>query len=43
MAIRVLLETLSPTERAVFLLREFEFDCPQISGILVKTRTPAGS
>jgi len=38
MAFLVLLETLSPTERAVFLLREvFEFDYPQISGILDKT------
>lgn len=38
MAFLVLLETLSPTERAVFLLREvFEFDYPQIAGILDKT------
>jgi RNA polymerase sigma-70 factor (ECF subfamily) len=35
MAFLVLLETLSPTERAVFLLREvFEFDYPQIAGIV---------
>lgn len=41
MAFLVLLETLSPTERAVFLLREvFEFDYPQIAGIL--DRTEAG-
>jgi RNA polymerase sigma-70 factor (ECF subfamily) len=40
MAFLVLLETLSPTERAVFLLREvFEFDYPQIAGILDKTET----
>jgi RNA polymerase sigma-70 factor, ECF subfamily len=40
MAFLVLLETLSPTERAVSLLREvFEFDYPQISGILDKTET----
>jgi RNA polymerase sigma-70 factor (ECF subfamily) len=39
MAFLVLLETLTPTERAVFLLREvFEFDYPQISGILDKTQ-----
>jgi RNA polymerase sigma-70 factor (ECF subfamily) len=38
MAFLVLLETLSPTERAVFLLREvFEFDYPQISAILDRT------
>jgi RNA polymerase sigma-70 factor (ECF subfamily) len=38
MAFLVLLEALSPTERAVFLLREvFEFDYPQIAGILGKT------
>jgi RNA polymerase sigma-70 factor, ECF subfamily len=38
MAFLVLLESLSPTERAVFLLREvFEFDYPQISNILDKT------
>ncbi len=38
MAFLVLMETLSPTERAVFLLREvFEFDYPQIAGILDKT------
>jgi RNA polymerase sigma-70 factor (ECF subfamily) len=37
MAFLVLLETLSPTERAVFLLREvFGFDYPQISGIVDK-------
>jgi RNA polymerase sigma-70 factor (ECF subfamily) len=37
-AFLVLLETLSPTERAVFLLREvFEFDYPEIAGILGKT------
>jgi RNA polymerase sigma-70 factor, ECF subfamily len=41
MAFLVLLETLSPTERAVFLLREvFEFDYPQIADIL--DRTEAG-
>ena len=40
MAFLVLLETLSPTERAVFLLREvFEFDYPQIAGIVDKTET----
>ena len=40
MAFLVLLETLSPTERAVFLLREvFEFDYPQISRMLDKTET----
>ncbi len=38
MAFLVLLETLTPTERAVFLLREvFEFDYPQISRMLNKT------
>ncbi len=38
MAFLVLLETLSPTERAVFLLREvFEFEYPEIAGILDKT------
>ncbi len=38
MAFLVLLETLTPTERAVFLLREvFEFDYPQISRMLDKT------
>jgi RNA polymerase sigma-70 factor (ECF subfamily) len=37
-AFLVLLEALSPTERAVFLLREvFEFDYPQIARILDKT------
>jgi RNA polymerase sigma-70 factor (ECF subfamily) len=37
-AFLVLLETLSPAERAVFLLREvFEFDYPHIAGILGKT------
>jgi RNA polymerase sigma-70 factor (ECF subfamily) len=37
-AFLVLLEALSPTERAVFLLREvFEFDYPQIARILGKT------
>jgi RNA polymerase sigma-70 factor (ECF subfamily) len=41
MAFLVLLETLSPTERAVFLLREvFEFDYPQIAAVL--DRTEAG-
>lgn len=41
MAFLVLLETLSPTERAVFLLREvFEFDYAQIASIL--DRTEAG-
>jgi RNA polymerase sigma-70 factor, ECF subfamily len=40
MAFLVLMETLSPTERAVFLLREvFEFDYAQISGMLDKTET----
>ncbi len=40
MAFLVLLETLSPTERAVFLLREvFEFDYPQISRALDKSET----
>jgi RNA polymerase sigma-70 factor (ECF subfamily) len=40
-AFLVLLETLTPTERAVFLLREvFEFDYPQIAGIL--DRSEAG-
>jgi RNA polymerase sigma-70 factor (ECF subfamily) len=40
MASQVLLETLSPTERAVFLLREvFEFDYPQIDSILDRTET----
>ncbi len=38
MAFLVLMETLSPTERAVFLLREvFEFDYPQIAGIVDRT------
>ncbi|HEX5404754.1 MAG TPA: RNA polymerase sigma-70 factor [Pseudonocardiaceae bacterium] len=38
MAFLVLLETLTPTERAVFLLREvFEFDYPQISRMLDKS------
>jgi len=38
MAFLVLLETLTPTERAVFLLREvFEFDYSQISRMLDKT------
>jgi RNA polymerase sigma-70 factor (ECF subfamily) len=38
MAFLVLLETLTPTERAVFLLREvFEFDYPQIARMLDKT------
>jgi RNA polymerase sigma-70 factor, ECF subfamily len=40
MAFLVLLETLSPTERAVFLLREvFEFGYAQISAMLDKTET----
>jgi RNA polymerase sigma-70 factor, ECF subfamily len=40
MAFLVILETLSPTERAVFLLREvFEFDYPQIAGIVEKSET----
>ena len=40
MAFLVLLETLSPTERAVFLLREvFEFDYPQIAGIVERSET----
>jgi RNA polymerase sigma-70 factor (ECF subfamily) len=38
MAFLVVLETLSPTERAVFLLREvFEFDYSQISAIVAKS------
>jgi RNA polymerase sigma-70 factor (ECF subfamily) len=38
MAFLVLLETLTPSERAVFLLREvFEFGYPEIAGILDKT------
>ena len=38
MAFLVLLETLTPTERAVFLLREvFEFDYPRIAGMLGKS------
>jgi RNA polymerase sigma-70 factor (ECF subfamily) len=38
MAFLVLLETLTPTERAVFLLREvFEFDYPQIARVLNKS------
>jgi RNA polymerase sigma-70 factor (ECF subfamily) len=38
MAFLVLLETLTPTERAVFLLREvFEFDYPQIARILERS------
>ncbi|WP_084614775.1 RNA polymerase sigma-70 factor [Nakamurella lactea] len=40
MAFLVLLETLTPTERAVFLLREvFEFDYPQIADTLGKSET----
>jgi RNA polymerase sigma-70 factor, ECF subfamily len=40
MAFLVLLETLTPTERAVFLLREvFEFDYPRTAGIVGKTET----
>jgi RNA polymerase sigma-70 factor (ECF subfamily) len=40
MAFLVLLETLSPTERAVFLLREvFEFDYRQIAGIVERSET----
>jgi RNA polymerase sigma-70 factor (ECF subfamily) len=40
MAFLVLLETLSPTERAVFLLREvFEFGYPEIAGIVDKSET----
>jgi RNA polymerase sigma-70 factor (ECF subfamily) len=40
MAFLVLLESLSPTERAVFLLREvFEFDYPQIARIVDKSET----
>ena len=37
-AFLVLLETLSPTERATFLLREvFEYDYPEIAQILEKS------
>ncbi len=40
MAFLVLLETLTPTERAVFLLREvFEFDYPQVARIVDKSET----
>lgn len=40
MAFLVLLETLTPAERAVFLLREvFEFDYPQIARLVGRTET----
>ena len=39
MAFLVLLESLNPVERAVFLLREvFDYDCEKIAGIVAKNK-----